>query len=104
MEIKWDAFEAEHWQGIVFVIVGTTFLAYLLNVYALGIVEPTVVSIYIYLQPLIVMLILGGLVYMGVRENESDLNIQTAISALAIFTGVWLVSIPNGWLTSRSKA
>ena len=104
MEIKWNAFEIEHWQGIVFVIVGTTFFAYLLNVYALGIVESTVVSIYIYLQPLIVMLVLGGLVYMGLRENERDLNIETAISALAIFTGVWLVSIPKGWLSSRSKA
>ena len=103
LEIQWQAFEAVHWQGIVYVIVGTTFLAYLLNIYALGIVEPTVVSIYIYLQPIIVTVVAGGLAYIGYSKYSDDFTIETALSALAIFTGVWLVSVPKGWLNNEIK-
>ena len=92
----------DYW-AIVYVIIGTTFLAYLLNIYALNSVEPTVVSIYIYLQPIIVTLVTLGLAYSGYILYNGEINYQTTLSALAIFTGVWLVSIPSGYLKNRIK-
>lgn len=103
MEIQWNAFEAGDWQSVVFVVVGTTFLAYLLNIAALGMVEPTVVSIYIYLQPLIVTGVSIGLAYMGYTQYSESLNLKTIIAASAIFIGVWLVSVPRDWLKERIK-
>jgi drug/metabolite transporter (DMT)-like permease len=103
LEIQWQDFEAVHVQGVVYVIVGTTFMAYLLNIYALGIVEPTVVSIYIYLQPIIVTVVAGGLAYIGYSNYSGDFTLKTALSGIAIFTGVWLVSVPKGWLRNEIK-
>ena len=92
----------DYW-AIVYVIIGTTFLAYLLNIYALNSVDPTVVSIYIYLQPIIVTLVTLGLAYAGYTLYNGEINYQTTLSAFAIFTGVWLVSIPSGYLKNRIK-
>lgn len=102
-EIDWGVLELEHWQAVVFVVVGTTFLAYLLNIAALGMVEPTVVSIYIYLQPLIVTGLSICLVYMGYAHYSESLNFKTIVAASAIFIGVWLVSVPRDWLKERIK-
>lgn len=94
MAIDWGSFSISDWQGVLYVVIGTTFLAYLLNIYALGTVEPTVVSIYIYLQPIIVTVLSAVWAY-------GDLNLKTLGCAAAIFTGVWLVSIPKGYLSNR---
>ena len=102
-EIDWGVLELEHWQAVVFVVVGTTFLAYLLNIAALGMVEPTVVSIYIYLQPLIVTGLSICLAYMGYAHYSESLNFKTIVAASAIFIGVWLVSVPRDWLKERIK-
>ena len=93
--ISWANFSSNDWLSVLYVVIGTTFLAYLLNIYALGSVEPTVVSIYIYLQPIIVTFLSFVLAY-------GELNLQTFGCAMAIFTGVWLVSVPKGYLTNRN--
>ena len=89
--IDWTSFGNEEWLRILYVIIGTTFLAYLLNIYALGSVDPTVVSIYIYLQPIIVTILTAVWAY-------GNIGIPTIVCAAAIFTGVWLVSVPQGFL------
>ena len=101
MEIDWSKLERDHLQGILYVIVGTTFLAYLLNIYALNKVSPVVVSIYIYLQPLIVVFLVGILAIVGWGNYHNDINALTGLLAIAIFTGVWLVSVPKGWINDR---
>ena len=103
IDIDWTIFNTVDYWAIAYVIIGTTFLAYLLNIYALHTVEPTVVSIYIYLQPLIVTGVTLGLAYVGYTLYKGEINYQTTLSALAIFTGVWLVSIPTGYLKNRIK-
>ncbi len=83
--IDWLAMPIKIYWEIAFVVVGTTFFAYLLNIYALKTVSSTTVSFYIYLQPLIATasaLILG----------TDSLRPSMLISALLIFTGVYLVS------------
>lgn len=70
-----------------FVIVFTTFIAYLLNTIALKELSPSIVSAYIYLQPL-----LTALLTIFVFKND-DLSWGKVIAALMIFAGVYLVSL-----------
>ena len=54
--ISWTTMPTAILWSTAFVVLGTTFLAYLLNTFALKSVNPSVVSIYIYLQPLLATL------------------------------------------------
>lgn len=73
------------WGSIAFVVLGTTFVAYGLNIYALSKVEPAIVGIYIYLQPL-----LAGMI--AIYLNGEPFTWAKGIAALLIFAGVYLVS------------
>lgn len=87
MSSSWD-FPPNIWWGLVFVVVGTTFLAYLFNIYALKTVNPSTVSFYIYLQPLLASLV-------AILLGKDQIQAHMIISALLIFTGVYLVSKPK---------
>ena len=50
--IEWSTFSTPVWLSTVYVILFTTFFAYLLNTYGLQHLSPSVVSFYIYFQPL----------------------------------------------------
>ncbi|MBR9919875.1 MAG: EamA family transporter [Bacteroidetes bacterium] len=82
---NWAAIGPDIWKAIAFVLLATTFLAYLFNTYALGIVNPSTVSAYIYLQPLFAGLIS---IWMG----QEKLNPEKIIAGSLIFLGVYLVS------------
>lgn len=84
-QVQWQQLSTFVWLCIAFLVIATTFLTYLLNIYALGKVSPSVVGIYIYSQPLIATFIAVGL---G-KDVISPLKIA---AALLIFTGVYLVS------------
>ncbi len=84
-EVKWATFGVSTWLAIVYVLLCTTFLAYLFNAYALKTVNPSVVSIYIYLQPLLATMI--ALIF----AKDHLVAIQV-ISGVMIFAGVYLVS------------
>lgn len=68
-----------------FVVIGTTYLAYLFNVFALKTVTSTTVSFYIYLQPLIAAMA-------AIAMGRDTLNGIIVTSAALIFTGVYFVS------------
>lgn len=87
-EVRWSDFSTTHWAAVAYVLIFTTFLAYLLNAYALAIVPPSVVSIYIYLQPF-----LATCIALAFRQDRLD-GIKLAAGAL-IFLGVFLVSRPG---------
>lgn len=74
------------WLALLYIVVVPTVLTYYLNAWALGRVEPSVVAVYIYLQPLIA-LALAPLV-LGERPGS-----RTLVSALLIFAGVGIVTI-----------
>lgn len=78
-------FSTSIWAGIVFVIVGTTFLTYLLNAWALKHASPSLVGSYIYLQPVLATII-------AVLAQKETLTIEKVIFAILIFTGVFLVN------------
>lgn len=83
----WHSASAKIWLYAGFVVVFTTFVAYMLNTLALKELSPSIVSAYIYLQPL-----LTAIIAIYIFRNDS-LSWEKIISALLIFTGVYLVSI-----------
>lgn len=86
--VDWINMPANVWHDVIFVVVGTTFFAYVLNTYALRALSPSVVSIYVYLQPF-----LATLFAIYIYQNDTmDLRKLTA-AALIIF-GVYMVSQP----------
>jgi drug/metabolite transporter (DMT)-like permease len=86
-EIKWNM-PSEIVLEIVYVVVFTTFFAYLLNIYGLKKVSPTVASSFIYLQPILTTVIA---VYLG----SETFDWQKVVFGIIIFSGVFIVSIPQ---------
>ncbi|MCB9196932.1 MAG: DMT family transporter [Flavobacteriales bacterium] len=84
--INWDFDFNVIWR-IVFIVVATTFFTYLLTVYSLGKVSPTIVSAYIYIQPVLAALI-------AISLGKENLNANVILYGLMIFSGVFLVSVP----------
>ena len=71
-----------------FVVVFTTFFTYLFNIYGVKRVSPTVVSSYIYLQPILTSII-------AAFSGTETITIMIVISSIIIFIGVYLVSKPS---------
>ncbi len=86
LAVHWSALSAAQAWALVFVVVGVTFVAYLLNTWALRHVDPGVVGTFIYLQPVLAAT-LGA--FMGGPMPQGP---WPWISAAAIFTGVHLVT------------
>lgn len=87
-EIRWQSIPSNIYFNIGFVIIFTTFFAYILNLFALTKLKPTTLSAFIYLQPLIAS------IYALVAQKDS-LNGVKIIAAILIFTGVYLVTKSN---------
>ncbi len=82
---NWQSFTSEIWIATGYVLIFTTFLAYLLNGYALTKVLPSTVGFYIYFQPLIAS---GFAILVG----HDHLDMLKVISALFLFYGVYLIN------------
>ena len=83
--IKWATIPVDILYKIGFVVVFSTFLTYLLNLLSMRELKPTTVAVFIYLQPLFATLFAVGL-------GKDELTWVKIISALLIFTGVFLVT------------
>jgi len=78
---------------IIYVIVGVTFLTYLLTVYGLKHVSPSVSSAYIYLQPVLVMVFAYVLHAIGAAEDYTGaITWEKIIYMMLIFVGVYTTS------------
>ena len=71
---------------IGFVILFTTYFCYLFNIYGIKYVSPTVVSTYIYLQPILTS-------FIALFSGRENLDAIILISSILIFSGVYLVSL-----------
>lgn len=95
--VNWAALSAPVLGAMAFVVVMVTFVAYLLNTWALGVLDPSVVGSYIYMQPLLA----GVFTWLFVRLGPERLGIPGAyvvelgwpqlVCAVLIFLGVHLV-------------
>lgn len=94
-----------HAYGVIaFVIVGVTFLTYLLNVYALKSVSPSVSSAYIYLQPVLVIVFTILFGFFGWIKNASGtITWEKVYYMLLIFTGVYITSSSSFLKLKKSK-
>lgn len=93
-EVQWSVMPGVAWGAIVFVLVGPTYLAYLLNSKGLQHLKPATVSIYIYSQPIIASLV-------SVWLGQDHITVVKVISTLLVFVGVYLVS-GSGDVVKRS--
>lgn len=83
--VDWASFSKWIWLAVLYVLLFTTFFTYLFNAYALTVVSPSIVSFYIYLQPLLAATI-------ALLMGQDQLDWLKGASAAMIFTGVYLVS------------
>jgi drug/metabolite transporter (DMT)-like permease len=89
---RWASVPLSSWAALAFIILVPTVGAYYLNAWALTRLAPSIVAIYIYLQPLIAF----GLAPLILGEQLSS---RTLVACLLIFAGVAVVTI-----RTRSKA
>ncbi len=83
--MDWSAIPLTAWLQIGFVIVGATYLGYLLITFGLRRLSPTIVSTYTYIQPIIAA-------YLATIMGQDHITIVMIVSALLIFAGVFVVS------------
>ena len=90
---NFSAFTLNTYLVIGFVVIFTTFFAYLFNIYALNYVSPAVNSSYIYLQPAVSFIMVT--IYAYLLSNEAyaqDINLIKIVSCLLVILGVYLIS------------
>ena len=84
-EIQWGQLPVEAIGAIAFVIVGTTFLTYLFNVFALTQLKASTVGVFMYLQPLI------GIIF-AIAAGKDNLTLIKLLAIVLVLIGVYLVS------------
>jgi drug/metabolite transporter (DMT)-like permease len=83
--VIWEEIPTNIYWNISFVLLFTTCITYLFNLYGLSKLKPTTVSVFIYLQPVI------ATIYALIVGSDS-LNIVKLCATLLIFLGVYLVT------------
>ena len=85
-DVKWAIIPSNIYLEITFVVICTTFIAYLLNSFSLKQLSPAIVSIYIYLQPVLASVF-------AIMWGSDYIHNDKIIAALFVFSGVYLVSV-----------
>ena len=84
---------SEIYLKIAYIIIGVTFMTYLLTIYGLKYLSATVSSSYIYFQPVLVILFAFLFTYLNWSEDYTNtITIQKLSYMLLIFTGVYLTT------------
>lgn len=88
---NFELIPAEAWWKISYVIVGVTFLTYLMTMYGLKYLSPSTSAVYIYFQPIMVILFAYVFVYLGFSDDYTQtITIPKLGYMLLIFLGVYL--------------
>jgi drug/metabolite transporter (DMT)-like permease len=85
LNTNWNSFSSSVWASISFVVIATTFFAYLLNTIGLKELSPSVVSMYIYFQPFLATLF-------AILLGKDEITPIKIVSAIFIITGVYIVN------------
>lgn len=86
LHTNWAIFTPHAIFALSFVVVATTFFAYLLNVYGLQELSPNTVSAYIYLQPFLASIF-------AILMGEDKLTPTKLVSGILIILGLYLVNV-----------
>jgi len=84
-EVIWVELPSHAIWKMAFVVIGTTFLTYLLNLFALKELKASTIGVFIYLQPLLTIIFSALL-------GADSLNAVKGLAALLVFAGVYLVT------------
>ncbi len=84
-DVAWQDLPWEAIWKMGFVVLGTTFATYLLNIFALKELSASTISAFIYLQPLI------GIIY-AITTGADELTAVKVIAGLLVFAGVYMVT------------
>ena len=104
LETDFSHIPGDAWIKIVYVIVGVTFLTYLLTMYGLKYLSASVSSAYIYLQPVLVMFFAYFLSAIGVADDYTGtITVEKIFYMLIIFLGVYLTSYSEQLTESLSR-
>lgn len=91
MRFDWSAVTPAVWAETAFVVVGATYVAYLLMMYGQHNLRPTIVSMYNYVQPMVACVV-------SVAVGMGVFGVAQGVAVALVFGGVWLVT------HSRSRA
>lgn len=83
--LPWSSITITVWAETAFVVVGATFLAYILMMTGQKTLRPTIVSMYNYVQPIVACLV-------SVAAGLGVFGWGQALAVVLIFSGVWLVT------------
>ena len=83
--VNWKLLPFKAIWRMIFVVLGTTFLTYLLNSFALKNIKPTTIGAFVYLQPIIAIL------YSSITGNDKLDSIKI-LACILIFSGIYLVT------------
>lgn len=84
--LPWGEISGKTWTEVAFVVIGATFISYLLMMRGQKILTPTQVSVYNYVQPVVASIV-------SVAVGLATFGWMQALSILLIFIGVRLVAI-----------
>lgn len=93
LPIGWSEFREVDWVNIPFsalwrigfVVLGTTFTTYLLNIYALKHLSASTIGVFTYLQPVIA-------IAFAIVSGADELNFLKVLASILVFLGVFMVS------------
>jgi drug/metabolite transporter (DMT)-like permease len=83
--VNWQVFTPGAWLSLGYVVIATTFLVYLLNIYGLESLSTNTVSAYIYLQPFLAALF-------AILVGKDELTLIKVLSGILIILGLYLVN------------
>ena len=85
LEVNWQTLPVIVVWKMIFVVIGTTVLTYLLNIFALKELKASTLGTFIYLQPLLAIVF-------AILIGADSLSVVKIFAALLVFLGVYLVS------------
>jgi drug/metabolite transporter (DMT)-like permease len=87
--VDWALLPMDIYWKIGFVVVFSTFGTYMLNLLSMRELKPTTVAVFVYLQPVFATIF-------AISLGKDELTLVKIISAILIFTGVYLVTQKKG--------
>jgi drug/metabolite transporter (DMT)-like permease len=90
---NFDIIPTDAWAKILYVIVGVTFMTYLLTMYGLKYLSPAMSSVYIYFQPMLVITFAYLFLYLGMADDYTQtITFEKLGYMLLIFLAVYLTA------------
>ncbi len=85
MEIEWSTMPLWAYGSVAFVVIGTTFLTYLFNVFALTELKASTIGAFMYMQPLV------GILF-ALFSGKDHLTLVKVLATAFVLVGVYLAS------------